>query len=1008
MNILSRIQTPPMEYRPMNYWGWLENITPEETRRQVREMHEAGLGGYVMHARGGLTIPYMGGQWIDSAKAMIETGEALGMVSIVDDEHGWPSGFGAGHVNGKGRDYWVKWLRCRELPAREITVTPETLGVFRVAGGCAMPVPLDTLAGSDETFAHIQYEMDRFYVDNMDPKVVQAFIDYSYEGYRKEVGESFGKGLFGIFSDEPQLARYATPWSLILPEEFRQRFGYSLVDCLPALFYEIEGHERVRYHFWALVSELFTDSYARQINEWCDRNSIAFTGHTTLEESFYYQLQCSGNTLPFYEHMTIPGIDFLCRTKVNNLLCKQLSSVTEQLGKPRALSEMYGCAGWNVSFEEMKWIGEGHFVLGINLMLQHLGLYSLRGSRKREYPASLFYQQPWWKDFKPFNDYFARLSQLLTESAPLTDTLVIHPIKSAWITYNGNDSRATDALEASFTALTDGLLALNVDFHYGDETLLARHGRMRDGRLALGKCGYTTVILPPCLTLDRATAALLLEFARENPGRLISAGAFPSLVEGAPSAELEALRRAAVPAGTSAAELEAVLPALVNRRIRVERLDGKPNQWVYTMVRDLGGQTLYYVVNTAKDEGCDIRLIASEGLVQIDLETCAKIPVDPGRIHLDGCQSLVLAGSGDAPAVSPCAPPYAVVSTQTIAGPWAVCRQDLNSLTLDTCDYALEDGVWQGPIPVIELQQRLMKRAQNNPVTMKFTFVSVFVPEGPLYLVLEDPDASEIGLNGEPVGSEDCGWWIDRSFRKIDITGRVRRGENQITLRRMFACSDHTYRIKNDPTVHEAEANRVTVETELESVYLLGSFAVEPGESSRTERRALWATVPFVLAPLKAAVQPGDLTAQGYPFFAGEIVLENRFTLPALSNNDRIELSFSRPDAVLSEVHINGQLAKTFLWSPYRSDITTLCREGDNTIAFRLVGSCRNLLGPHHNTGGELYAVGPHAYRKHGKDWSDRNNLVQFGLDEDVSISINRSCYSQGTEGSAERQIVGG
>ncbi|MHB1355269.1 MAG: glycosyl hydrolase, partial [Anaerolineae bacterium] len=82
MDILSRIQNPPMEYRPQNYWGWLENITPDETRWQVQQMHAAGLGGYVMHARGGLTIPYMGQQWVDSVKAMIEEGEALGMLSI--------------------------------------------------------------------------------------------------------------------------------------------------------------------------------------------------------------------------------------------------------------------------------------------------------------------------------------------------------------------------------------------------------------------------------------------------------------------------------------------------------------------------------------------------------------------------------------------------------------------------------------------------------------------------------------------------------------------------------------------------------------------------------------------------------------------------------------------------------------------------------------------------------------------------------------------------------------
>ena len=67
-------------YRPWNYWGWLENITPEETEFQIREMKKAGLGGYVMHARGGLEVPYMGTEWKASVLRMIEVGKELGML----------------------------------------------------------------------------------------------------------------------------------------------------------------------------------------------------------------------------------------------------------------------------------------------------------------------------------------------------------------------------------------------------------------------------------------------------------------------------------------------------------------------------------------------------------------------------------------------------------------------------------------------------------------------------------------------------------------------------------------------------------------------------------------------------------------------------------------------------------------------------------------------------------------------------------------------------------------
>ena len=48
------LDNPAMEYRPIPFWSWNEKLEPEELRRQVRAMHDAGLGGFFMHARGGL------------------------------------------------------------------------------------------------------------------------------------------------------------------------------------------------------------------------------------------------------------------------------------------------------------------------------------------------------------------------------------------------------------------------------------------------------------------------------------------------------------------------------------------------------------------------------------------------------------------------------------------------------------------------------------------------------------------------------------------------------------------------------------------------------------------------------------------------------------------------------------------------------------------------------------------------------------------------------------------
>ena len=46
-------------YQPIPFWSWNDELESDELRRQIREMKKAGIGGFFMHARGGLTTPYL-------------------------------------------------------------------------------------------------------------------------------------------------------------------------------------------------------------------------------------------------------------------------------------------------------------------------------------------------------------------------------------------------------------------------------------------------------------------------------------------------------------------------------------------------------------------------------------------------------------------------------------------------------------------------------------------------------------------------------------------------------------------------------------------------------------------------------------------------------------------------------------------------------------------------------------------------------------------------------------
>ncbi|HAH88327.1 MAG TPA: glycoside hydrolase, partial [Armatimonadetes bacterium] len=127
------------------------------------------------------------------------------------------------------------------------------------------------------------------------------------------------------------------------------------------------------------------------------------TGHFMAEDSLCEQTKWSGDVMSHYQLMHWPGVDKLSRHIEQVVTIKQVASVVDQLQKERSFCEVFGCVGGQVSFFHRKWIADWQAALGISFVNHHLSLYSMRGERKRDYPANLFYQQPWWEDERGFS-----------------------------------------------------------------------------------------------------------------------------------------------------------------------------------------------------------------------------------------------------------------------------------------------------------------------------------------------------------------------------------------------------------------------------------------------------------------------------------------------------------------------------------------------------------------------------------------------------------------------------
>ena len=84
----------------------------------------------------------------------------------------------------------------------------------------------------------------------------------------------------------------------------------------------------------------------------------------------------------------------------------------------------------------MKRNGDWAFVLGVNLLNQHLSFMSLMGDRKFDYPQSFGPYSPYWKQYRYQTDYFGRLSAALSSGKQKNRILILEPTTTAWMYFS--------------------------------------------------------------------------------------------------------------------------------------------------------------------------------------------------------------------------------------------------------------------------------------------------------------------------------------------------------------------------------------------------------------------------------------------------------------------------------------------------------------------------------------------------------------------------------------------
>ncbi|MBQ8640208.1 MAG: hypothetical protein IJ468_13715 [Lachnospiraceae bacterium] len=884
------------EYRPIPFWSWNEKLETEETKRQIREMNQAGMGGFFMHARGGLQTPYMGEEWFAQVTASVEEADICGMDAWAYDENGWPSGFGGGMVNGLGIEYQQKYLRMESEFCHEETAICKT---------------------GDHYF---YYDVNPFYVDTLDEKVIARFIACTYQPYY----ERYGIKIKGFFTDEPQISRDGIPWSFVFEEEYQKRYQENIFDILEQLFLPVGDYKAARVKFWKMVTDLFSSAYMKQIHDWCSAHQVKLTGHLVLEETLLSQLTSNGACMPHYEYFDIPGVDWLGRPIFTCLTSIQAASVAEQMGKEAVLTESFALCGHNVSFAELKGIYEWQMVQGINLLCQHLEGYSLRGIRKRDYPPAMYLQQPWWGEYSRFNEAMSREGMILRNGIHAVDVLVLHPQTTAWTLFDNDTNEGMDELNDRLLHVIRTLEQKHVEYHLGDETMMERHGAVEEGKLVIGVQRYSCVIDPGCEVLLDSTKALLDEYVRAG-GTILTAD-----------------------------QLEQI-PA--NGKICNEEL-------LYTK-RICDGQTVHFLVNpTPSAQDCEIQIAGK----QIDLYS-GELLAFAGSHRFEPWGSLMIVeevcgteNSGiDAVSVE------GVSADETRifpTGKWKVVGDVVNSLLLDTCDYYFDGELQERSGYVLNICERA-NRLQKPVVIHQDYFVEIHAVPQSIHLVCETPEKFRISVNGKEIGQKVDGHFRDQSFQTIEIADYLKCGTNTIPFDCQFCQSEVFYENLEKASRFESERNKLAYDMEIEAVYLIGNFSVKTdGEWYSEERDASRYQGRFVIDEPVHEIRLQQIERQGYPFFCGSLTVEGELAI----TGENPVLACRRKGVNALKVEING--IEQVMLTDEKLPLKQFGTNGKTKVRLTLINNLRNLLGPHHLPEGESHVVSPRAFYREACVWN--------------------------------------
>jgi|WetSurMetagenome_2_1015567.scaffolds.fasta_scaffold00015_91 hypothetical protein len=961
----TEFKTPSAEYTTAPFFVWNYKITKQEIDNYLNEFKAQGSLQVFVHPRPGLITEYLSDEWFDLFKYTVDKGKELGMKIWIYDENSYPSGFAGGHVPNQmpesvNQGQGLKMSRFEMLP----DTAEKYYLCLREDGDKFIDITSAVQSEKGKTGKYLLFsktyngKSDWYggfaYTDLLYPGVTQKFIEVTMTGYEKNIGQDFGITVPGTFTDEPQInSPGGIRWTPDLFEVFQQRWKYDLRTQLPSLYEEVGDWKKVRHNYTQTLLQLFIDRWAKPWYQYCEEKNLKFTGHYWEHE--WPNMRPGGDNMAMYAWHQVPAIDMLfnqwddstVRGQFGNIRAvKELASAANQTGRQRKLSETYGGGGWELTFTDMKRLGDWEYALGVNLMNQHLAHITLAGARKYDYPLTFTYHEPWWNNYKYINDHYARLSMALSSGRQVNDILILEPTTSCWLydSYAKRNPKYADIGQAFQTFITK-LEKSQVEYDLGSENMIRDLGSVKNGKFVVGQCEYSTVVIPPMMeNLDLPTFRLLEKFVK-NGGKLV-AFSIPLYIDGSESKQAADFFRNSENKIHNETELNpsSITSYFSNKDLKFSKFTYGD---LYHHRRVLADGQVLFIVNSSLTSPASGSLLA-KGEAAYELNTFTgeisghtwsdqgeEVAVD-FTLPPAGSLLLFIPKTYDERHITPYIP--ANLNPVTPASPVKITRDRENAAIIEFCDLTM-GGETTKDMHTFNAADKVFKYfgfTNGNPwntsvqfktrivdrdtfgVNTGFTATYHFTVKGnfdysSIKTVIERPYLWTVSVNGSEVKPEEGKWWLDREFGIFNIGTIVKNGDNTISV----------------------SASPMKVHAEIEPVYLTGDFSVSPSEKG------------FILVAPGKELEYGSWKDQGMPFYSWGVKYSQEYDIE--NPEGHYLVSLDKWNGTIAEATVNGTYKTVLAFPPYQSEITDFIKPGKNTIEITVTGSLKNLLGPHFN-----------------------------------------------------------